>query len=90
MTKLVNCRYEELFAIDVKSKIISKLNSFKQTYKMISPRYLIISEEQASLLQADMCIYLNKGDFGVLEPTAYGMKICISNRIKTLDDIEIY
>ena len=79
--------YEDAKAI--KDTILTKINDFKHTYGQ--PRYALISESQFMCLNTDLSIYLDHSDVkGSLIHYVYGLEVCVSNRIKSLEDIEIY
>lgn len=79
--------YEDVKAI--KGAILTKINDFKHTYGQ--PRYALISESHFMCLNTDLSIYLEHSDVkGSLVHYIFGLEVCVSNKVKDLNDIAIY
>lgn len=84
-----NIQIEPILAGDIKRKVLEKMYLFRETYNA-QPRFIMLSKEYLQLLKYDMSVYLFH-DFDVVgTPHLFGMEICVSERVKTLDDIELY
>lgn len=66
--------------------ILKKMEIYKKTYHVL-PHYVILSNDQVSLLRSDMCVYLSQNS---IREYVFGMEIITSERIVTCDDIEIF
>ena len=86
---MIKIKCEEITVSQVKSKVLALMDWFNRTY-YAQPRYVMLSEIQFQLLAYDMSLYLYQ-DFkreGI--PHLFGMEVCVSERVKTLDDIEVF
>lgn len=79
----------EVNASMIKSRILEKVDSFKKTY-YVQPRYIMLSEIHLVILKHDMSVYLYQDFKAEGVPHLFGMEICVSERVKTLDDIELF
>ena len=77
--------YTEITAPEIKSNVLILMNWFRRTYNA-QPRYVMLSETQYNLLKCDMSVY----HYQEFKEHFFGMEICVSERVKTLDDIQLF
>lgn len=75
----------EVTAPEIKSNVLILMDWFRRTYNA-QPRYVMLSETQLNLLKLDMSVY----HYQEFKEHLFGMEICVSERVKTLNDIELF
>ncbi len=86
---MINIQIKPISAGDIKSKVLEKMHVFRKTYNA-QPRFIMLSEVYFQLLKYDMSVYLFQDFKFDGTPHLFGMEICVSERVKTLNDIELY
>ena len=77
---------EVITAEKIKGKVLELMHLFRKTYNT-QPHYIILSDICLVILKSDMCVYLYQDFKAEGAPHLFGMEICVSERVKTLDDI---
>lgn len=77
----------------IKRTLVSKINEFKKQYPFDPPRYVVISSVMHHLLMIDSDVYFSDekdGPYNRHGELVYGMYICISPKVKKVEDIQIF
>lgn len=87
---IVNIEKDEcpLEPMQIKKIILSKINEFKIKYRDY-PRYVIISSNHFSNLFSEKNIYYSTEDRYATRHMIFGLTICISDKVESLEDIEV-
>lgn len=91
MSNKINIEYQHPVqsVFTIKQEILKQMDLFKESYQSY-PRYAIISELQLQLLQCDADVYLWHNEQSNFTRQIFGLEICVSERIRTINDIEVF